>query len=270
MGGQCLGADLRGTFVELYDGEERAEFFTGERREVPEQMAEMASWMTLRTMSTEDEAQQPSGVYADLVYISDPRRRVLIRVRAVVDELKLESVRWVTPRSRSSTIANRTGSFRLASDGGETYRNEVDETISLRPGGTITEESFGIQHLRLYQVKTVALTMVKGESVVHGYMSASVLGKQKLVLRRKGGPAKQVRRLCVSGISSKTLTKMQVVRTEKIGRNRVHTISPTDVHPGDEVDVPVWVDVWFPPDRFNLVPFAFFSFDRLVVVAGTR
>lgn len=91
------GADLRTHFVDLYDGEERVGMFTGEKREVPEQIGQLSSWMTLRTMSSED-AAAASMVDADLVYISDHRRRVVIRVRAVVDgaELNLEPVRWVS------------------------------------------------------------------------------------------------------------------------------------------------------------------------------
>lgn len=58
------------------------------------------------------------------------------------------------------------------------------------------------------------------------------------------------------------------MRVEKLIRGRLHAISPADVRAGDEVDVPVWIDVWFPEGRLNLNAFAFFSFDRLIVLDG--
>lgn len=72
--------------------------------------------------------------------------------------------------------------------------------MSLRWGGTVDKLSFGIQHLRLYQVRKVALAMANGGMSVHDYLTARVMGEKSLVLRRKAGVTKRVRILYSSGV----------------------------------------------------------------------
>lgn len=67
-----------------------------------------------------------------------------------------------------------------------------------------------------------------------------------------------------------SLTKIKPVHVEKIYGDRVATVTTAEIRPGDEVDVPVWIDIVFPPERMTLEPFAFVSFDRLVVVGARQ
>lgn len=95
--------------MNLYDGEERADLFRGEKDKVPERMAQLASWMTLRTMSNGEEPGAVSQICTDVVYISDPARRVVIRVRGVVREANLVSARYFLSQNIMISITDGQG-----------------------------------------------------------------------------------------------------------------------------------------------------------------
>lgn len=72
------------------------------------------------------------------------------------------------------------------------YDSTIGEALTLSGGGTVDELSWGVQQLRLYQVKKAALAMAIGERVVTDVMTAQVMAKQTLTLRRRGSEFKKV------------------------------------------------------------------------------
>lgn len=77
-------------FLDVFDGDERKEIFTGDMSDVPSEEREFSTWLTVITYFNEEES---SRIYADVVYLANPQIRVTVRVKAMVREVKLGSSR---------------------------------------------------------------------------------------------------------------------------------------------------------------------------------
>lgn len=49
--------------------------------------------------------------------------------------------------------------------------------------------------------------------------------------------------------------------------DHLREMDPAGVRVGDEVDIPVWFDMWFPPAGLRMAPIAFATFDRMVIIS---
>lgn len=54
---------------------------------------------------------------------------------------------------------------------------------------------------------------------------------------------------------------------EKVAGDRAISRRVDKIREGDEVDVPVWLDIWFPPFGMKVKPIVFLSFDRVVIIS---
>lgn len=53
---------------------------------------------------------------------------------------------------------------------------------------------------------------------------------------------------------------------ERLEGNRLETVDVSAIKIGDVVDIPVWIDIWYGPGDMNIQPWAFLSFDRVIIV----
>lgn len=58
----------------------------------------------------------------------------------------------------------------------------------------------------------------------------------------------------------------QPVQVELLCGDRLLSVAPQELRPGDEVDVPVWMDIWFPPAGLRSPARALASFDRVIIL----
>ena len=57
------------------------------------------------------------------------------------------------------------------------------------------------------------------------------------------------------------------LRAEAIEGGQVRTVDIRDVRPGDLVDIPVWMDMWYP---LTNTPHTTLAFDRLVILRSAE
>lgn len=69
----------------MYDGYEQQSAFTDDMKIVPSESSDFSSWMAIVTYF--DECGERSKISADVVYITNPRVRVTIRLKAMVNGL---------------------------------------------------------------------------------------------------------------------------------------------------------------------------------------
>lgn len=60
------------------------------------------------------------------------------------------------------------------------------------------------------------------------------------------------------------------MRVETLKGQKIIETDPAMVREGDEVDIPVSFDVWFPPAGLNIAPMVYLTFDRLVIIGSDR
>lgn len=75
-------------FIDVWDGEELAQLFYDDRRLVPDEPKLLANWLTVITRM--DEGSINPAIFADVVYISNPSQRVIVRFKGIVRNVRLE------------------------------------------------------------------------------------------------------------------------------------------------------------------------------------
>lgn len=75
-------------YVDVWDGDEHAALFKDDRSTVPDHPEGLDAWMTVVTHS--DEGSRTADIFTDVVYVSNPSQRVIIRFRGIVSGAHLE------------------------------------------------------------------------------------------------------------------------------------------------------------------------------------
>ena len=75
------------SFDDLYDGRERMELFFGDMKIVPSEERDLSSWLTIVTFF--DEEEEHARIQADVVYLTCPQTRVMVRIKAMVTSVEV-------------------------------------------------------------------------------------------------------------------------------------------------------------------------------------
>lgn len=77
--------------MNIYDGNESKDVFTGDMRVVPKNDIDLSTWMSVITFFNEQDENYV--IHADLVYLTNPQILVKVRIQAMVVGTNLRDYR---------------------------------------------------------------------------------------------------------------------------------------------------------------------------------
>ena len=78
---------------------------------VPENTDGIMQWITV--VNRQDEGDPHSDIYTDIVYVSNPHKRLVVRIRGMIKTCRLEGIRLVRGED-------------IATDGANQITNDID------------------------------------------------------------------------------------------------------------------------------------------------
>lgn len=143
------------------------------------------------------------------------------------------------------------------------------ESLSLRFGATVDKNSFAQQVRRIEELrKAVYGMLVGGSEILWRGMDHDRWAEKAFEIRRSSRTTRMVR-LPPLHRSKDEIDRnfIQPVRVELLQGQRLKGVAPCDVRPGDDVEIPIWINIWYPPAGLNIHPIPSPTFDRIVILS---